>query len=107
MASWSYALRRIRILFAVIADIGPIAQMGRRPGCGAPPRSYLTIRHRLLRLTSGRWASMRSGCLSGRSMSRPSRPTLGSLFDDLAHDPGANGAPALADREPKALVHGD
>src|SRR3989454_600615 len=32
MASWSYAFRRMRILFAVIADICPIAQMGRRPG---------------------------------------------------------------------------
>src|SRR4051794_16699970 len=34
-------------------------------------------------------------------------PALGSLLDDLADDPRANGAPTLSDGEPQALIHGD
>src|SRR6185503_3585347 len=93
MASWSYAFRRMRILFAVIADICPIAQLGRRPVDGAPPRSYvLSILPRLRR------GPKKKAGLRGR----PQRS-----LDDLGDHSRAYGAATLADREPQALVHGD
>src|SRR5581483_7559472 len=37
----------------------------------------------------------------------PTLLSLPSLLDDLGDDAGADRAPALADREPEALIHGD
>src|SRR6476620_4511057 len=105
MASWSYAFRRIRILFAVIVDIRPIAQMGRRPGLGAPPRSYPTISLRLLCSASEAYGVQCDPAFSPAARRAALEGGPSSLLEDLADDPRANGAPALADREPKALVH--
>src|SRR5688500_20359890 len=93
MASWSYAFRRMRILFAVIAAICPIAQMGRRPCFGAPPRSY--VLSLLPRLSAA--GPMKRASPAGRP---------GRSLEDLGDHPRAYGTAALADREPKALVHG-
>ena len=101
MASWSYALSRILILLAVIADT-------------CVPCCFLS-------LSSGRdrgaAPSPRRGCrgvVCRRSSSfapaggRRRWPALvRSLLDDLGDDPGADGAATLADGEPQALVHGD
>src|SRR5436190_12607328 len=38
---------------------------------------------------------------------RPRSTGAGSLLGDFGHDPRANGPAALADGEPKALIHGD
>src|SRR5947207_12927012 len=48
-----------------------------------------------------------AGFLSDRTKGRSEDRPPGSLLDDLGHDPRADGSPTLADREPKALVHGD
>src|SRR5689334_4531697 len=84
MASWSYAFRRMRILFAVIADIRSYRAEG------APPRS---------------WGA--APVVSNNSYKGPPYGGPGSLLENLADDPRAHGATTLSDREPKALVHGD
>src|SRR5918996_2087404 len=88
MASWSYALRRIRILLAATEansfSCAFSAERGAAPSVGRRPRSYV------LAMKGPVW-----------------RPALGPLLDDLGDDPRAHGATALADREPQALVHGD
>src|SRR5688572_28000872 len=92
MASWSYAFSLIRILFvaSVATCLYFFALCRRKRGAvqkgDSAPRSY-----RLPRTKGRRWR----------------RPPAASLLDDFGDNPGADGAPALADREPKALVHGD
>src|SRR5216117_2321300 len=95
MASWSYAFRRMRILFAVIADICPYR------ADGAPPRSWgaapVVCPFRFSRGTA-------AGPISGPA---PYGPAPEPLLENLADDPRAYSATPFADREPKALVHGD
>src|SRR3954447_18180535 len=81
IAEWSYAFRRMRILFCVSAAIGggflaccpDVRRAG--PMCWGPPPKV--------------------------------RINAASLLDDLRHDAGADGTAALADGEAQALVHGD
>src|SRR5581483_7797761 len=69
-----------------------IAQTGRRPiARGAPPQVLCPSN---ARVSAG---AIRAGPEAGPW----------SLLENLGDDPRAYGAPALADREPKALVHGD
>src|SRR5439155_21411567 len=92
---------------------------GRTPsaGCGSCLRLSLTLgfaaRSRLLVTRPiawlgrrpARWGAAPVVCLQIKG--RPLGPAPESLLDDLGDDPRADGATALADREPKALVHGD
>src|SRR5215211_1773686 len=91
MASWSYALRRIRILFVASVATGSSFRLSRREG--APPLSW--------------GAAPVVSVTSKRRPIRSNRPLCESLLDDLGNDSRANGATAFADREPKTLVHGD
>src|SRR5687768_4570673 len=104
MASWSYALRRILIFWAAMADTWLAVSLLRSFSCerGAAPellgwgrrpgRMFLVQRRRP-------WPD------SERAGPR-ARPFWG-LLDDLGDDPRADGSAALADGEPEALVHGD
>src|SRR5690348_17221205 len=102
MASWSYALSRMRIFCAAIAatslDFSRLSRASYRAQgagpqlVGAPPRSYVLAVVSIAR--TGRW---------GAAGAAP----IGSLLDDLGDDPRADGPATLADRETQALVHGD
>src|SRR6185436_16556116 len=84
-----------RCHFCACSSLVLLAREGRRPVLlvgGAPPRSYVF--------------AVFSPPATG-SEGAGSRPPRGVLLVDLRDDPGADGAPALADREPEALVHGD
>src|SRR5258705_6673623 len=43
----------------------------------------------------------------GRTNNGPPRGPVMQLFDYLGNDSGADGSPALSNREPEALIHGD
>src|SRR3954454_23148757 len=108
MASWSYAFRRMRILFAAMVAIcqwsrvlicrcflgALFARKGRRPVMGRRPGRMS-------------FAFSPAVCSAGPKRAGPAGRPSKSLLENLGHDPRAYGTAALADGEPKALVHGD
>src|SRR4051794_1091979 len=119
MASWSYALRRIRILFAAIEAISSFVyflvrtRLYRADGApplarGAPPQVLCPNSP----LGSSASRPGPTGFHAGRVSLRPhtgpaSRPAPWSLLENLGDDPRAYGTATLSNGEPKALVHGD
>src|SRR3954454_16468985 len=87
MASWSYALSLIRILFVASVAISnwclSVGAKGALSKRGTAPQG-------------------RIGYLQNEGPAASADP-LRSLLEDLGDDPGAHGATALADREPEAL----
>src|SRR6185436_16396236 len=99
MASWSYALSRMRIFCAAIA---------------ATSFGFSSSRRVLPRTKGGApfwWGAAPvvcpCSCLAPRWGRGAAGPPLGRLLDDLGDDPRADGPATLADGEAQALVHGD
>src|SRR5215210_3250537 len=99
MAEWSYAFRRMRILFwvaaaircqsSVLSSVGGKLRTGFLRAKGGP---------QVLRGPPHPPLSGSGGGTAGR---------IGLLLDDLGHDARADRAAALANREAQTLVHGD
>src|SRR5688572_20139351 len=103
MASWSYALSRILIFPDVSEAICPVFLSS----------SYVllsAVGARALRPRPGRMSCSCPGPLplwEGLTKNGPPSGSPSQLFDYVGNDTRADGAAALSDREPKALVHGD
>src|SRR3954447_10184503 len=98
MAEWSYAFRRMRILFWVAAAI--------RSSVFCLPSGERFV----LALCAPKADPKPAGPPPPRRSARSGGGTAGRirrLLDDLGHDARADRAAALADREAQALVHGD
>src|SRR3954463_9189602 len=108
MAEWSYAFRRMRILFGVAAAIGvrllssvcwklrtaSLRAKGGPQACGARPTRPPP--------GAGGGGGARGGGGGGGTVG-----VMGLLLVDLGDAPRADGAAPLADGDPEALVHGD
>src|SRR3954471_1997910 len=99
MAEWSYAFRRMRILFWVAAAIRCPSSVF----CRLEASYCLFARQR-------RTPSLRGPPhppLRDAGAAEAQRGRIGLLLDDLGDDARADGTATLADGEPEALVHGD
>src|SRR3954453_12781527 len=99
MAEWSYAFRRMRILFWVAAAIRCPSSVF----CRLEASYCLFARQR-------RTPSLRGPPhppLRDAGAAEAQRGRIGLLLDDLGDDARAHGTATLADGEPEALVHGD